>query len=208
MERRVLLAVFLSFLVLVLYQRWIGPQPVPVVPGRTEPADSPTAAVDRTEFARRPNASEAPSATLTPTSDQSAIAPPEAGESFEAVVSDDRARDIIVENEFVRAVFATRGAKLVSWQLKGYADENGDPVELVPPSAPPGRAWPFSLVVPGDPGDYDAARRRAVPTLRRRAPTGSRRRDPRLQLRRQRRSAGKEDLHVPGIARPALCRRV
>jgi len=151
MERRVLLAVFLSFLVLVLYQRWIGPQPVPVVPGRTEPADSPTAAVDRTEFARRPNASEAPSATLTPTSDQSAIAPPEAGESFEAVVSDDRARDIIVENEFVRAVFATRGAKLVSWQLKGYADENGDPVELVPPSAPPGHAWPFSLVVPGDP---------------------------------------------------------
>ncbi len=29
MERRVLLAVFLSFLVLVLYQRWVGPPPVP-----------------------------------------------------------------------------------------------------------------------------------------------------------------------------------
>ena len=29
MERRVLLAVVLSFLVLILYQQWLGPPPVP-----------------------------------------------------------------------------------------------------------------------------------------------------------------------------------
>ena len=140
---------FLSFLVLVLYQRWIGPQPVPVAPEGADPAASSAAAADETESAQTADAAGALSAT--PAFGQGAIAPPEAGESFEAVVSDDRARDIVVESELVRAVFATRGAKLVSWQLKRYADESGGPVELVPPTAPPGHAWPFSLVVPGDP---------------------------------------------------------
>ena len=68
------------------------------------------------------------------------------------MVADDRPRDIVVETDLVRAVFANRGAKLVSWQLKSYADESGGPVELVPPEVTPGQAWPFLLAVPDEPG--------------------------------------------------------
>ena len=38
----------------------------------------------------------------------------------------------MVESEWIRAKFANRGAVLVSWQLKDYLDEDGQPVELVP----------------------------------------------------------------------------
>ena len=79
-----------------------------------------------------------------------AARPPAAiADELEAVVSDPQARNIVVESEFVRAVFANRGATLVSWQIKGYADEDtGEPVELIPPEVPPGATMPFSLLVP------------------------------------------------------------
>ena len=48
MERRVLLAVFLSFLVLVLYQRFLAP-PVPLDLATADPMASPAAPVGATE---------------------------------------------------------------------------------------------------------------------------------------------------------------
>ena len=151
MERRVLLAVFLSFLVLVLYQRWIGP-PAPV-----EPALAPS--VTDTAAAGQDGAVGAPP-TLPPSSaaagagDQTAAqtAPVLPAEIAAVQVGDSAARDIVVESELVRAVFANRGGELVSWQLKAYQDDHGGPVELIPPEVAPGQAWPFSLVLPGDPG--------------------------------------------------------
>ena len=141
---------FLSFLVLVLYQRWIGPPPVPVDPELTNPAASSAPRVDETDFEQTVDAARSPTTIGVPPSGLGATVPPPAGESFEPIVSDDGPRDIVVESELVRAVFANRGAELVSWQLKGYTDESGGPVELVPAETPPGHAWPFSLTVPGD----------------------------------------------------------
>ncbi|MDP6580704.1 MAG: membrane protein insertase YidC [Vicinamibacterales bacterium] len=154
MERRVLLAVFLSFLVLVIYQRWVGPQPVPGEPIGVDPAVSPAAPTGVTEPAPAVDTqAAAPAPTVLPGAGEVASPAGNAEEtaSFEPVVSDSAPRDIVVESEFVRAVFANRGAELVSWQLKQFEDDIGGSVELVPPEVEPGQAWPFSLVVPEDP---------------------------------------------------------
>ncbi|MCY4511256.1 MAG: hypothetical protein OXG35_30470, partial [Acidobacteria bacterium] len=112
MERRVLLAVTLSFLVLVLYQQWIGPPPAvdrvgddPVagtavgtgVPG---PSSAGAAVVDR------PGAAAPPGASVDPPPPAGA----QAGEPVIAVVADDRQRTVLVESDFVLAEFDNRGA--------------------------------------------------------------------------------------------------
>ena len=152
MERRVLLAVTLSFLVLVLYQQWIGPPPAvervgddPVAGtagdlGGPEPTAAGVAAVDTPGVVPLPAAVDPP-----------LPAGAQASAPVVAVVADDRQRTVVVESDFVLAEFDNRGAELVSWKLKHYADENGDPVELALPEASAGRARPFSLLVPGNP---------------------------------------------------------
>ena len=143
MERRVLLAVFLSFLVLVLYQRWVGPPPGQDDLIGTEPVATPAAPVGAIDL--QP-AATAGSAGATERDSLPALEV----DKVEPVVAADRPRDIVVESEFVRAVFTNRGAKLVSWQIKGHEDDSGGPVELVPPETPPGETWPFSLTVPDE----------------------------------------------------------
>ena len=150
MERQVLLAVFLSFLVLVLYQRFLAP-PVPLDLVTADPTASPAAPVGATEPA--PAVRDASPAAVAPAVSD-AVPPPAADETFEPIVSDEAAgpRDIVVESEYIRAVFANRGATLVSWQIKGHVDDSGGPVELVPPEVSPDQTWPFSLRVPDAPG--------------------------------------------------------
>jgi YidC/Oxa1 family membrane protein insertase len=150
MERRVLLAVFLSFLVLVVYQRFVAPAPVPVQPfvdGAAEPgavAPGPGAAASASSSAAVGAVSPAAASPAAPV--QAA-----AGAAFTPTVFDTADRDIVVESDLVRAVFSNRGAELISWQLKQYGDDSGGQVELIPPDVSPDQAWPFSLVVPGNP---------------------------------------------------------
>ena len=151
MERRVLLAVFLSFLVLVVYG-WLFPQPVPLDPVGLEPPVSPTSPAGATDPQAAIGTARAPAATGTPAVDGSTPPPAVVDVEFELVVADEGPRDIVVESEFMRAVFANRGAKLVSWQIKGHVDESGGPVELVPPEVSSGQTWPFSLTVLDEPG--------------------------------------------------------
>ncbi len=125
MEKRVLLAIFLSFLVLFVYQALVvPPRPPGEQKAKTEP---PRPAV---EDERRPVASE-PHAVLAPPAASAAAARP--------------ARDIVVESDEVRAVVSTRGAVVTSWRLKKYLDERGEPLELVPVDLPGEQPRPFSL---------------------------------------------------------------
>tara|TARA_Y100000588_G_scaffold395122_1_gene520134 strand:- start:1266 stop:3155 length:1890 start_codon:yes stop_codon:yes gene_type:complete len=147
MERRVLLAVVLSFLVLILYQQWIGPPPVPT---------------DR-QVSESEVGTTAESENLTPT--QSGVLEPAAATVgqlpqvvtpsnrgiVEPVVSDTQLREVVIETELIRAVFSNRGASLLSWQLKEYVDDAGAFVELVPLAGVLGQPNPFSLVVREDP---------------------------------------------------------
>ena len=136
MERRVLIAVILSFLVLYGYQALFVPAPPP--PGSQAPAQQP-AATPGTQ-APTPAAPAAPSATSAP----AAIAP--AAPAAAATVSETTERTIVVETATVEATLSNRGGRVVNWKLKEYRD-NGEPLDLVPSALPADQPTPFTLRV-------------------------------------------------------------
>jgi len=124
MEKRVLIAVLLSFVVLYAYQAMFPPPP--------DAAKKPPQA---SKTATAPNASAPAPANPTPS-----VQPP-------AENPGEPARDIVVENTDVRAVFTTRGGVLKSWQLKKYRDDAGRPYEVIAGHAPADAPLPFTLAV-------------------------------------------------------------
>lgn len=125
MEKRVFLAIILSFGILAVYQTYVLPPPAPVVtPTPTPPASQPAL-------------STPPPAAADPARPVPAAAAP--------LVADPAARDIVVETDSVRAVFTTEGAALKSWRLKKYFDARGEALELVPEALPANYPRPFTL---------------------------------------------------------------
>jgi YidC/Oxa1 family membrane protein insertase len=134
MEKRVLLAVVLSFVVLYGYQALFPPpKPADRSTGRLEPQASPGASGATSPAATPPTAERAPAAA-----DQTPGTP---------LVADSAERDITFENPSVHAVFTTRGGALKSWRLKKYQNAAHEPLELVPQTVPPGTPRPFTLAV-------------------------------------------------------------
>lgn len=130
MQRQILLAIVLCFVVIYGWQAIFPPPPPPkppVAPGQVTSAPSGTAA---------PQAQPPP-----------AVQPPPVKVEAEApVVAASDEQDIQVENAHVRAIFTTRGGVLKSWRLKNYRDGTGAELELVPQNLP-GATQPFTLVV-------------------------------------------------------------
>jgi YidC/Oxa1 family membrane protein insertase len=124
MEKRVFIAVLLSFLILAAYQAYFAPPPANTTTSALAPASSvthPAAPVPSTGIASSPS-------PLAPAAPVSAAA---------AVVGDTHARDIVVETDDVLAVFSTEGAVLKSWKLKHYlaspdSQGNSPLLDLVP----------------------------------------------------------------------------
>jgi YidC/Oxa1 family membrane protein insertase len=131
MEKRVLLAVILSFVVLYGYQALM---PRPKQPPRPTAAPSAPAATPGAAPAQTPEQKPAPPAAETPVE----AAP---------LVAAASEQDVRVESDEVAAVFSTRGAVLKSWRLKRYPDPSGEPLELIPQRVPDGTLKPFSLTV-------------------------------------------------------------
>ena len=117
-ERRLLLAVALSLLVLTAYQFLF-----PTAPAPRRPAPGPSAAP-----------SAAPSVPVRPTPAGGApggvTARPTAA-PLVAQVADERERRVELQGEQVTVAFSNRGARLVSWQLKRFRDAKGRPEEMV-----------------------------------------------------------------------------
>ena len=111
MDKRTLLAVVLSIVVLFIYQNFFVKTPDKETDGSRPAAGGPSSP-DR----RRPNTSRgggetaAPPATLSQTTGRMVAA--------KAVTGTDR--DVVVATSLYRAVFTTRGAALKSFQLKQY----------------------------------------------------------------------------------------
>jgi YidC/Oxa1 family membrane protein insertase len=143
MERRVLLAIFLAFLVLYVWQAAFVkpvPKPVPGASTSTPAATTPDSGTSTANDAPAPAASANGSAAPTPPS-QPAIAAPSASPLVAATAD----QEIRVETHDVIAVFTNRGARLKSWKLKHYFDQKGQPQELLETDELPTQPLPFTL---------------------------------------------------------------
>src|SRR5262245_2335451 len=111
MERRVLIAIFLSFIVLYAYQAFVvKPTPKPPVTSTSQGAAS--------------------RSTATPTTSAASPQPPTAiapAASSPALVGDSMEREIRIETHDVIAVLSNRGARLKSWRLKKFLDQQRQP---------------------------------------------------------------------------------
>ena len=124
MDKRALIGIALSILVLVVYQQLVNyyyPTPVTVPAPVDVKSDGEKAAVDATP----PSTTPAPATTPAPT------APVE-------IPSGLLAKEITVETDNYLAVFTTQGARLKSFKFKKYrtsADEKSPPFEIVTSTA-------------------------------------------------------------------------
>jgi len=139
MEKRVLLAVFLSFLVLYGYQALFPPpKPVKKVTATAAvegPTTAPASAAQAVPNASTSTAAPA-STTESPARQSAAMAVPDVAEMTE--------RHVVVDTSSVTATFSNRGAVATSWKLKKYMSAAGGPVDLVPEEAP-GTPLPFTV---------------------------------------------------------------
>jgi YidC/Oxa1 family membrane protein insertase len=129
MERRVLLAIFLCFIVLYVWQA-VFVKPTPKRPAGA--ASAPAGAV-----AAPANGEPAPAPAAAP------VEPPASAAA--ALVGEQQERETRVETDDVAAVFTNRGARLKSWRLKRYQDRNNQPLELIATDLPSNQPLPFSL---------------------------------------------------------------
>jgi YidC/Oxa1 family membrane protein insertase len=136
MERRVLIAILLSFIVLYGYQALVvKPKPQNTPAATSTGPSEPVASVPAPSAPAAPaGAPRSPSTTAT--------------ESAAPLVADTAEKEIQVETHDVVAVFTNRGARLKSWRLKHYFDQHGQPQELIDPV--PGQPLPFSLRTSND----------------------------------------------------------
>jgi len=140
MERRVLLAISLSFVVLFLFQRFVMPPPPAAKPAASaQPGQASTSQGSPASSPTPPAGSSAVPAAATVT------ATPVAG--AEITVGEATERDITVETKTVRAVFTNRGGRLRHWELKAYRNEQGEELDLVPEGAGASATLPFSLAL-------------------------------------------------------------
>src|SRR4051812_14083104 len=145
MERRVLLAIFLSFLVLYVYQALV------VKPKTGDALNNPTAA-NATAPGAAPDTAPGSVPGTSPVvpkaaPDQADAATP-AADAGAPVVADRNEREIRVETADVIALFTNRGARLKSWKLKHYFDRDKQPQELI--DLLPNQPLPFTLRTAND----------------------------------------------------------
>ena len=136
MERRVLVAVFLSFLVLYAYQAFLVPPPPP-----SETQAQPAAPAAGPSSALQPVPAPAAAPVAAPVAEPASPPPP----PVVVVVGDASEREIVVETATVEATLSNKGGRILHWRLKNYRDSLGEPIDLVPSDLPPDQPTPFSL---------------------------------------------------------------
>jgi YidC/Oxa1 family membrane protein insertase len=137
MERRVLLAIFLSFVVLYVYQALVvKPVPKPA----TAPVDESASGATR----QAAPTAESPSPTPAPSPSNTPPVP-----TAQPLVAEPAERDVRVETPEVIAVFTNRGARLKSWRLKLYSDDAQQPQELIENKLS-SQPLPFTLQTPDE----------------------------------------------------------
>ncbi len=139
MEKRVFLAIFLSFGILVLYQTYVVPPPPPATL---------TTATDNQPMGTPVAGTSAAGETAPPAA--ALAAPQPQGTTDTLPIDTTPARDIVVDTDHIRVVFTTEGASVKSWRLKRYFDSREEPLEMVPEQLPQGSVRPFTLATDQD----------------------------------------------------------
>ena len=130
MEKRALLAVALSLLILIVYQEWAS-RYYPPPPPREEQREE-----------KKPESLAAPPSPKPQPTLQEAKPPGPA--------KPQAAREIKVETDHYVALFTPQGARLTSFRLKHYrtsVDEKSPPFEMIPSA--PGIPYPLGVQLPG-----------------------------------------------------------
>ena len=130
MEKRALLAIVISLIILVVYQQYFAPS-LPE-PAKEKPAETAQPAAPAKDGVQKGQV--IPSSSLPP-----APAP---------ALKSQPGRDIIVDTPLYTAVFDTRGARLKSWKVKKYLDkieEGAKPLDLAKGEL--GKEIPFGLEI-------------------------------------------------------------
>ncbi|MCX5824560.1 MAG: membrane protein insertase YidC [Deltaproteobacteria bacterium] len=117
MDKRTLLAVVLSVVVLMVYQNFFAKPPVKTAPAPTQQAASVSSQAPPAD----------PGKTSAPTTVQTAMT----GRLAAAQAVTGAERDVIVETPLYRAVLTTRGAALKSFQLKQYKTKVANSEDIV-----------------------------------------------------------------------------
>ena len=143
MERRVLVAILLSFVVLYAYQALVV-KPVPPNGSSSATGVSATGASGPIAATGSSSTTPPPTSPQTPAHAESPNPPP-----AQTLVSDTAEREVTVETRDVIATFTNRGARLKSWRLKHYLDQRREPQELI--AQVPTQPLPFTLRTASDP---------------------------------------------------------
>jgi YidC/Oxa1 family membrane protein insertase len=120
MEKRILLAIVLSFLVLVLYQAlFFKKKPLP----ETQPEE--TAKIEKSPQFETYRKESLPQAGVPQETQK------KQEQSKVQTVSAQAEENILIETSLYQAVWSNKGGVLKSWKLKKHADDEGEDLELV-----------------------------------------------------------------------------
>jgi YidC/Oxa1 family membrane protein insertase len=138
MEKRLLSAIVLSFLVLFLYQAvFVKKAPAPQNPMEQASASMKTQAAPVAPVAPEQKPAVGAAAAPTAKSDVKSLNLKQIGSGQEELVT--------VTTPLYRAVWTNKGGVLTSWKLKKHLDEKKDDLELVPGAAKDAGVFPFAL---------------------------------------------------------------
>jgi YidC/Oxa1 family membrane protein insertase len=138
MEKRLILAIVLSFLILMGYQYFFVKPNKPVPAAEAPSAAAPAAPV--------PGASAEAQARQTAIPAEAAPAPVEPAPAPDlGAVAGEAEAEIVVDTPLYRAVWSNKGGVLKSWKLKRHQNSLKEDLELVPALAAEIGRFPFSL---------------------------------------------------------------
>jgi YidC/Oxa1 family membrane protein insertase len=143
MEKRLLIAIALSVGLMLLWNTVLFPPPRPTVtakPGVTAPEPGKDAQTTPARPMTPVAAEEAGPVPAAPGTEPTAPAAVPA-ERVEAAEPEEKT----IETSLYRIRIANRGAAIVSWQLKKYSDDEGQPLDLISPGAAKVKRFPLGL---------------------------------------------------------------
>ena len=145
MEKRILLAFALSFVVLFAFSRFSGPPPPVELPNNevsVPPSEAPD--VSRASGAASEATPVREARVLPPAAlEESNLFEPTPGSQPE--IEAQRSEELTLETGLYYAVFSNEGGALRSLRLRDYEGAEGEPLELINQEAGASLGWPLSL---------------------------------------------------------------